>query len=150
MTQLSKNFTLEELTNSITASKRGLSNVPLPTHQDNLKNLVEAVLQPLRDILGVGIKITSGYRGFALNQAIGGSKSSQHCEGKAADFTVVGKSSTEICKIIIASGIEFDQLIDELTWVHVSYNQGKNRKEVLTADFSGGKVKYHKGLIHDK
>lgn len=148
--QLSKNFSLAELTYSQSAVRKGIDNTAPYDAVENLKLLAENVLQPIRDFLGAPIKITSGYRSQSLNQAVGGSKTSQHNKGQAADFVVQGMAPTQVCLLIIASGVEFDQLIDEGTWVHISYNKENNRKQVLTAKFDAkGKATYTAGLDID-
>lgn len=144
--QLSKNFSLNELQASQTALRYGISNLAPEAAVGALKDLVEHVLQPLRDTVGVPIKISSGYRSPALNKKVGGVAGSQHVLGQAADITVKGFTTLEVCKIIIDSGIEFDQLINESNWVHVSYNKLCNRKQVLTANFDNEKVSYVSGL----
>ena len=78
--KLSENFSLNELTKSQTATRRGISNQPSEEHLENLKALVENVLQPIRDSKGQPIRISSGYRSSRLNTAIGGSENSQHCK----------------------------------------------------------------------
>ena len=133
-TYISKNFTLEELTASATATAKGIRNNPGQTDIINLCALVHKVLQPLRD----AIKIGSGFRSLALNQAVGGVSNSQHMRGEAADLCIdgdiqKGKRWFEWIK----THCEFDQLIWERNpktgnyWVHVSYRaDGKNRKKV--------------------
>ena len=86
--QLSKNFSLAELIRSNTAVTLGLDNSPPKSVIDNLKTLCERILQPLRDFFGVPITISSGYRCAALNKAVGGSSSSQHMTGEAADIQI--------------------------------------------------------------
>jgi zinc D-Ala-D-Ala carboxypeptidase len=142
--QLSPNFSLEEFTSSPTALSRGISNEPTEAVLGCLKQLVEALLQPLREQIGKPFKVTSGYRSPALNTAIGGVKASQHSLGQAADIQVQGMTPLEVCKFVIASGLEFDQLINEITWVHISYSKDKNRKQVLTAVFNEGKPTTYK------
>lgn len=145
--KLSENFTLEELTDSLTAKKLGLSNVPNQEQIDNLSMLVKNTLQPIRNALGKPIKVTSGYRSPDLNKSVGGTSKSQHNEGKAADIVVSGLTPYEVCQVVISLGIDFDQLICEPTWSHVSYNKGNNRKQVLTMKKESGKTVYLNGLI---
>jgi len=137
-TYISKNFTLEELTASATATVKGIRNNPGQTDIINLCALVHRVLQPLREAMGHPIKIGSGFRSLALNQAVGGVSNSQHMRGEAADLCIdgdiqKGKRWFEWIK----THCEFDQLIWEKNpktgnyWVHVSYRaDGKNRKKV--------------------
>jgi len=138
-TQISKNFTLEELTASATAKAKGIRNNPGQTDIVNLCGLVHNILQPLRTAMGHAIKIGSGYRSLALNRAVGGVSNSQHMRGEAADLCIdgdiqKGKRWFEWIK----AHCEFDQLIWEKNpktgnyWVHVSYRcDGKNRRQVI-------------------
>lgn len=137
--QLSANFNLNEFTASNKASSRGISNQPSEEALKCIKDLTENLLQPLRELIAKPFKITSGYRSPALNAAVGGVKTSQHSSGQAVDFVVQDLTPYEVCKIIIHSGLEFDQLIYEGTWVHLSYVKGKNRGNILTAVFTKGK-----------
>ena len=98
--QLSKNFTLIELITSQEAARRGLDNTPTPQVITNLTNLVKNVLQPLRDLVGKPIVISSGYRSPAVNAAIGGAKNSEHMTGCAADFTIPSKTNKETAEIL--------------------------------------------------
>ena len=144
--KLSKNFRLNEFTASATAIRTGVSNVPDEAALSSIKALAVQLMQPLRDSLGKSIKITSGYRSPALNKAVGSTaKKSQHMRGEACDFTVDGMTPFDVCKFIVDSDLEYDQLIYEGTWVHISYS-GNNKKQVLTAIF-GDKVTYAYGLI---
>ena len=96
--------------------------------------MVEKVLQPVRDLWGKPVQVNSGYRCPALNKAVGGASASQHLTGKAADITAGSVSANkELFNLIAKSGIEYDQLIDEYDykWIHISYNEGKNRKQIL-------------------
>lgn len=143
--QLSKNFTLAEFTYSKKAIDNKIDNTPNAIQLDNLKLLVTELLQPLRDKAGKPFVVSSGVRVEKLNTLVGGSSTSQHKEGKAVDFTISGMTVSEACKFIINSGLEFDQLIHEGTWIHLSYNKGKNRRQILTAKF-GAKTTYVPGL----
>jgi len=135
--KLSKNFVLSEITHSNTAKRLGIDNEPTETHLQNMQNLVDNLLQPLRDAVGP-IRISSGYRNPSLNRAIGGSSSSQHCKGQALDlqFWEMGKMNNKIIyDWILQSGLEFDQMINEFdfAWIHVSLKEKNNRKQVLKA-----------------
>ena len=135
--RLSKNFALSEITHSNTAKRLGIANEPTETHLQNMQNLVDNLLQPLRDAVGP-IRISSGYRNPSLNRAIGGSSSSQHCKGQALDlqFWEMGKMNNKIIyDWILQSGLEFDQMINEFdfAWIHVSLKEKNNRKQVLKA-----------------
>lgn len=146
--KLSEHFSLDEFTRSQTASRRGISNDPSPEHITKMIDLCENVMDPIREHFGP-VFISSGYRSRRLNEAIGGSQFSQHSYGEACDFVINGQSTTDICEYVLSSGIEFDQLIDEGTWVHISYKHGKNRGEVLTAVFQAGQpTTYERGLTN--
>lgn len=153
---LTKDFSLEEMTNSQTAVRLGIGNTPNAEQIQNLTKLCVNVLQPLRDLLHDAIHVDSGYRSPQVNAAVGGVPSSQHLEGKAAD-TVCFMSTVDWANFIINSEIEFDQLILEFYsaekgphsgWVHVSYNEGNNRKQVLTATKNNqGHTIYLNGVV---
>jgi len=139
--KLSPNFTLSEFTTSQTATRKGIDNTPSGTIIDNLRTLVNG-LETIRALLGYPIFISSGYRCIQLNKAIGGSLTSDHVYGYAADFTCNKFGTPEqITKAIIASKIKFDQLIYEGTWVHISFNP-KMRQQALRAIFTKGKTTY--------
>lgn len=124
------NFTMSELIKSDTAAKYGIDNMPHSKEVlDNLLLLVINVLQPLREYVNKPIIITSGYRSLPLNTKVGGVNNSQHLTGQAADFVIQGMSVDEAYKSVINSGIMYDQLIQEGSWVHVSYNAKGNRKK---------------------
>ena len=134
--RLTAHFTLAEFTRSESAKRHGVSNEPSPEHLENIKILCERVLEPIRMKFGP-INLSSGYRSKVLNHYISGSLKSQHCEGKAADIDMDGMASVTNKEIFeyIKNNLEFDQLINEFnySWVHVSYNLGKNRKQILDA-----------------
>lgn len=153
--RLSKNFTLAEFTKSQTAERKGIDNTPNEEHLENAKALFENVVQKVRDNFGPTV-LNSGYRGPELNEAVGGSKTSQHCHGQAADIEVPGVPNAEVAEWI-KENCDFDQLILEFYtvgvpdsgWVHVSYKgEGENRKSILTAMREGGKTVYKQGLIY--
>ena len=144
---LSKNFTLNEFTKSVSAIRNGIDNSPNAEHIRNIQLLVKYVLQPLRDGLNKPIRITSGYRSENLNKLIKGSKKSQHCKGQAADlqFKVDGIMDNKlIWDKVIELGLPFDQMINEFnySWIHISYNHEYNRKSLLEAYKESGKTKY--------
>lgn len=150
--KLSKNFSLHELTKSEAAERRGIDNTPSLTVIDNLQALVDNVLQPLRDKLGP-IVVTSGYRSPAVNVAVGGSPTSDHCLGMAADIEVLGKDNKETAQWILEN-LKFTQLILEFYtdglpdsgWVHVSYDPQDLKCQVLRANKVNGKTIYQKGF----
>jgi len=151
--RLSKNFALSEMVKSATAERLNVDNSPSDIHLVNLTHLAIHILQPVRDEFGV-ITINSGYRSPTLNAKVGGSKTSQHCNGQAADFESFSTPNPDLAKWI-ANNLEFDQLILEFYdgvntnsgWVHCSYNLMGNRKKILTALKTGGKVVYKNGFV---
>lgn len=146
MTVLSNNFNLKEFLRSQTAERRGIDMTPSMNVRDNLRDLCQKILQPLRDHIKKPISITSGYRPKELNRIIGSSDTSQHVKGEAADFVVHGLTPYEVCEMIDKSMLPFDQCINEFNkWVHVSISDNP-RKQMLTAYREGGKVKYKAGL----
>ena len=147
--KLSKNLSLSEVVKSNTAIKNGIDNSPTLEHLQNLEILAEKIFQPIREHFGVPIGISSGYRSKALNEAIGGSKTSQHCNGQALDLDadMFGQVTNKEIFDYIVENLSFDQLINEYnySWIHVSYkNKKENRKQVLKAYKENGKTKYGK------
>lgn len=142
-----KHFTLGEFLVSGTAKRLGIDMNPPPPVQANIEALVHNVLDPLRSRVGRAIFVSSGWRPEKLNNAIGGSVTSQHLSGEAADITVQGMKPVDVCKMIIEMGLPFDQLIQEHgEWVHVSFGP-RNRRQVLTASRNrSGKTVYTPGL----
>lgn len=139
---ISKNFTLDELTISQEAARSGLPNKPSDEHIANLKSLCKHILQPLRDHVKKPIIVSSGYRSQTINKRIGGISGSQHTKGQATDFTIPGMTVEQVVKLVIKLGLPFDQLIDEYgKWVHVSYGP-RHRRQVMTARYVGGKTEY--------
>ena len=126
-----KYFTIKELSHSDTALAKGNDNFPTAEAISNLTKLVDNVLDPLREKYGKPIRVSSGYRSAILNRSVNGATSSQHRLGEAADITV-GEENRKLFEII-KSELPFDQLIDEkdFSWVHVSFREGRNRKQVL-------------------
>ena len=148
--QLSKHFELAEFIRSSTAKRAGISNMPTDAHLENIKLLCEKVLEPIRVHFARPIILSSGYRSAALNRAVGGSSSSQHCSGEAADIDMDGTNitNTQIFNYI-KDNLEFDQLIWEFgtdtnpDWVHVSYeSNGRQRKQILRAVKKNGATSY--------
>ena len=130
-----KYFTMQELTSSATARRKGIDNTPDVQAKANLTALVANVLDPLRELYGKPIVVTSGYRCPKLNRAVGGAARSQHTTGNAADIRCVSDSRAENKKLfnLIRENLPYDQLIDEYgyDWVHVSFADGKNRRQIL-------------------
>ena len=128
---LTKNFTLEELVFSQESKRKNIDNTPNYDQISCLRSLCINTLQPIRDELGIVI-VTSGYRSPEVNQAIGGVENSQHCLGQAGDIIVPNLSVYSLFNFIKGSNIEYDQLIIEFnSWVHVSFCEGKNRKQAF-------------------
>ena len=128
------NFTMSELLHSDIAQKHNIYNIPDKEHLDNLLILICECLQPIRNYIDKPMIISSGYRNPRLNShpLINGAPNSQHTTGQAVDFTIKGMTPKQIIEKVKGSGVEFDQLINEHNiWVHISYNKGKNRKQIL-------------------
>lgn len=149
--KLSNNFTLAEFIESDTAERDGIDNNPTAEHLHNMVALCENILQPLRERLGVSIRVSSGYRSKALNTALKASKSSEHCFGRAADIKLIvdGVNQSQILyNTILAMDIPFRQMIwefgddDTPRWIHISYNAADNKRQCLRAYKDGGKTKY--------
>ena len=144
---LTENFSLEEFLVSQTAARHGIEMTPPQSVIDNLKHLCVTVLQPLRNEVNESIRISSGYRPPELNDIIGGSKTSAHRFGRAADFTVKGLTPFETVELIIDMELVYDQVIHEFgQWVHVGI-AALPRHEVLTAVRENGETRYLRGLI---
>ena len=128
-----KHFTIRELSHSDTAVARGIDNYPTAEAVSNLTNLVNNVLDPLRERYGKPIRVSSGYRSPTLNRSVNGATSSQHRLGEAADITVGDKAENRKLFEIIKQELPFDQVINEqdFSWIHVSYREGRLRKQVL-------------------
>ena len=145
---ITENFTMAELTESQIATRLGIDNTPDEHAFRNLVKLAKS-LQDIRDLINAPLIITSGYRGPKLNEHIGGSKTSVHMKGFAADIRSHSFGTPyQLADAIINSPIQFDQLILEFnSWVHFGLNQGKWRNQVLTAMKVEGQTVYHTGLI---
>jgi zinc D-Ala-D-Ala carboxypeptidase len=132
MNKLTNHFTLSELTHSQTASRLGIDNIPNEEQRESLIDLCIYTLEPIREHFDSPVVISSGFRCKELNDATPGSSStSQHSEGKAADFTIPGIPLVSIYEWIELH-VNFDQLIFEYgEWIHISYNGDKNRKQSL-------------------
>lgn len=145
-TKLSPNFTLEELCASDTAKKAKISNVP--TEKAMLARLAETAerMEGVRALLGHPIKVNSCFRTAEVNKLVGGVENSDHMSGYSVDFTCAAFGTPyQICKAIVASGLEFDQLIHEKrVWVHISFAP-KKRMQTLTLPPLKG-AKYLDGL----
>ena len=153
--QLSPHFSQSEFIGSQTAARKGIDNTPGRAEIANLTQLCTNVLEPVRVAWGRPMTISSGYRSPRLNVAIGGSKTSQHCNGMAADIEIPGVDNAVLAKWI-RDNLKYDQLILEFYdarqgassgWVHVSWNPAGNRKTDLTARSVNGRTVYSSGLI---
>ena len=146
--QLSRNFSLQELTKSDTAIRKGIDNEPNADQIDKLKALCENILQPVRDQFG-RVKVTSGFRSSELCVAIGSSLNSQHSKAEAVDFECMGIDNAEVADWV-KMNCEVDQLILEYYtpgepnsgWIHCSWIPDQPRASFLHAFKSEGKTKY--------
>jgi hypothetical protein len=154
MTQLTKNFSLAEMVKSETALRHGMENNPGPDELNNLLQLCANVLQPIRDHYQKGVKVNSGYRSPDVNAKVGGSRTSDHTRGMAADIEIPGVPNAELATYI-RDNLAYTQLILEFYtpgvpdsgWVHVSYDEQNLKKQVLTATRRDGKTVYLPGLV---
>ena len=145
---LTRNFTLSELTKSDTAIRKGINNNPSAEQVEKLKALCENILQPVRDHFG-RVKVTSGFRSVELCLAIGSSQNSQHARAEAADFECPGVDNAELADWI-HKNLPYDQLILEFYtpgepnsgWIHCSWIDGTPRASFLRAYKSEGRTKY--------
>ena len=152
--QLTNNFSLAEMVKSETALRHDMDNTPGEAEIENLKRLCEQVLQPVRDHFAKGVKVNSGFRHPEVNAKVGGSKTSDHCKGHAADIEIPGVANADLAKWI-TENLDFTQVILEFYtpgipdsgWVHVSYDPQNLKKQVLTATKQNGKTVYLPGLV---
>lgn len=136
---LSPSFRLSEFVKSQTAINNGFDNTPTPKAVENLRELCVKILQPVRNHFALPVRINSGYRSANVNRIMGGSPTSQHMLGEAADIEIEGVHNAELWNFITKLP-EYDQVIAEYLeatdpnagWVHVSYRKGKNRKEAIS------------------
>ena len=148
--RISEHISLKEGIKSHTATRLNIDNIPRELDLINMKTIAEKVFEPLRKHVNGPIKINSFYRSEELNQAIGGSSKSQHCQGRAMDLddTYGYMSNADMYKYI-KDNLDYDQIIWEFgteknpDWVHVSYvDADSNRKRCLQAYKEDGKTKY--------
>ena len=152
--QLTNNFSLAEMVKSETALRHDMDNTPGEAEIENLKRLCEQVLQPVRDHFAKGVKVNSGFRHPEVNAKVGGSKTSDHCKGQAADIEIPGIANADLAKWI-TENLDFTQVILEFYtpgvpdsgWVHVSYDPQNLKKQALTATKQNGKTVYLPGLV---
>ena len=150
--KLSEHLELSEVTRSESAKRNGISNMPTEAHIANFKLLAEKIFEPIRTHFRCPIIISSGYRSKELNAAIGGSLTSQHCQGEAIDIDMDGTANGVTNRMVfdyIKDNLNFDQLIYEFgdannpDWVHVTYEStGNQRKQILKAIRVNGKTSY--------
>jgi hypothetical protein len=145
MNKLTPHFSLEELTVSATAQRLGIDNTPPAEILPNIQVLAEGLerVRAALPIYNTPLHVDSGYRCLALNRAVGGAWNSAHMTGFSADITCGSLSPQEVCKYILGTGIKFDQLIYEGTWVHISFDP-QMRGEVLVSSFGPGGTIYAK------
>lgn len=143
---LSEHFTLEELTESDYAVRHGLDNHPPVDVVANLSRLAMK-LEEVRAIVGRPITVSSGYRSPAVNKGVGGTERSQHCEGLAADIKVAGMRPIDVCRAIEAENIDFDQLIHEYGWTHISINQSGKAPRNMCLTIRGKGMPYIRGIV---
>jgi hypothetical protein len=151
--RISVYVSMSEVIKSNTATRKGIDNVPNEKQLNNIASLAVAVFDPLREWVGGAVKINSGFRSEALNKAIGGSKTSQHCANNGAAFDIddtFGHATNKDMFHYIKDMMSFDQLIWEFgddnnpSWVHVSFvSSAKNRMEVLVAKKNSNNQTYY-------
>jgi hypothetical protein len=142
---LSEHFTLGELTSSDHAKRHGIDNTPTPEIIENLKRLCVDVLEPMRALLGSAVYPTSGYRSPLVNLGIGGSSTSQHMRGEAADFHVHGYTDEDVARAVMTSAVPFDQLILEFPpdgWVHISCSHHPRHQVLIATRGRDGRTSY--------
>ena len=147
---ISKHITYAEAIHSNTAKRKNIDNTPNETQVEAMKLLAEKVFEPLREWVGGPIKVNSFFRSEALNEAIGGSATSQHCKGQAIDIDdVYGRKSNAEMYNWIKENLDFDQMIWEFgtdmqpNWIHISYvSEEENRNKCLKAYKEDRRTKY--------
>ncbi len=147
---VSKHISMKEAVESYTAKRRGIENVPGEYELVNMTAVAENIFEPLREWVGGPIKINSFFRSAELNQAIGGSSKSQHCQGRAIDIDdTYGRKTNAEMYHWVKENLDFDQMIWEFgtdknpDWVHISYvSQDGNRNRCLKAERINGKTTY--------
>jgi hypothetical protein len=148
--RISDHFTLDEFTISQHAARNGISNTPNHSQVKNLTELCAYILEPLRVAAGSPVVISSGFRSPKVNALAGGSKTSDHMDGLAADLTVPGMTTLAVCRLIVMLNLPFKQLINEFnSWTHVSFDPlaVTPKRERKTAVYRDGEVVYLKGLL---
>lgn len=151
---LTANFSLSEMVKSETALRHDMDNTPGEVEIAAMRLLCDKILQPVREHYGKGVKVNSGFRHPEVNAKVGGSKTSDHCKGQAADIEIPGIPNADLA-IWIMDNLEYTQLILEFYtpgvpdsgWVHVSYDPANLKKQNLTATKKDGKTVYLPGLV---
>jgi uncharacterized protein YcbK (DUF882 family) len=151
---LTANFTLSEMVKSETALRHDMDNTPGEAEIASLRLLCEKILQPVREHYGKGVKVNSGFRHPEVNAKVGGSKTSDHCKGQAADIEIPSVANADLAAHIVDT-YKFTQVILEFYtpgvpdsgWVHVSYDPANLKSQVLTATKKDGKTVYLPGLV---
>jgi uncharacterized protein YcbK (DUF882 family) len=151
---LTANFTLSEMVKSETALRHDMDNTPGEAEIASLRLLCEKILQPVREHYGKGVKVNSGFRHPEVNAKVGGSKTSDHCKGRAADIEIPSVANADLALHIVDT-YKFTQVILEFYtpgvpdsgWVHVSYDPANLKSQVLTATKKDGKTVYLPGLV---
>ena len=150
MDRISKHIAYAEAIHSNTAKRRGIDNTPNEIQVLSMKLLADKIFEPLREWVGGPIKVNSFFRSVALNEAIGGAASSQHCKGQAIDIDDVYSRKTNADMYHwIQMNLDYDQMIWEFgtdvqpNWIHISYvSKEENRNKCLKAYKEDGKTKY--------
>ena len=149
MENLSEHFTIKELTYSDVAIRLGIDNTPTEQVLINLQNVVQFILEPVRNYFDKPIKINSGYRSVELCKAIGSKPTSQHTLGEAVDFEVIGIPN-QVASEWLVNNLDYDQCILEFWnpnvynsgWIHCSYKPSGNRKMYLRAFTANSRTVY--------
>lgn len=152
MENISKNITYLEATQSDTAIRYGIKNIPDGKQLEAMRLVANEVFEKIRVALGKPLRVSSFFRGKELNDQVKGSSTSQHCKGEAIDIQAIASTGLTNAQIFefVKNNITFDQMIWEFgtkeqpAWVHVSYSKTKNRKEILRASVKAGKTIYEK------
>lgn len=144
---LSEHFTLEELVFSEVGLRKGFDNTPSASQSANLLRLCHVGLEPTRELLGAPLRIHSGYRSPAVNEAVGGASNSAHMDGRAADFVPVDLPLLDSFEILRTSSLLYDQIIQECGptgWIHLAIAPigATPRREVLVATGKPGAWHY--------
>lgn len=134
--RITANFAFHEFERSAKAEQNGLDNTIASSFdpdkvRSNIRALVENVLQPIRDAVAEPVSISSGYRSPEVNRLAGGSATSHHKSGKAADIHTSGRTPLQLAQLVIENALPFDQMILHDTFLHIGYNPPRNRHQIL-------------------